>query len=57
MMRTSLTGIASIHGLIEARGATASAMFTTARVGTDRLEGPTTVPLTFRVPRQKRFSR
>jgi len=50
-------GIASMNGFTEAKGATSSAVFTTASVGTARLKGPTTVLPIFKTPRQKRFSR
>ena len=43
MMRAFFPGIASVKGLSEAKGATSSAMLTIARVGTDRLDGPTSV--------------
>ena len=42
-------GIASMNGLTEAKGATSSAVFTTASVGTARLKGPTTVLPIFKI--------
>ena len=48
MIRTSTAGIASVKGLIEAKGATSSAVFRIASVGTDRLKGPTSVVPTFK---------
>ena len=57
MIRTFSTSIASVNGLIEAEGATSSAVFTTASVGIDRLKGLTSVLPSFKAPRQKRLSR
>jgi hypothetical protein len=44
-----------IKGSIEPRGATSSAKFTTASMGTETLEGPTRLPLISNVPWQKRL--